>query len=301
MLSLLDNVVESNGVPTKTVGSPTEIKRMRVWLDERIAKGAKTPLVEIVTLTPCLAALLLERNVDNRPVSKRNKVELTQDVSAGRYVFNGESIVISDAGTLNDGQHRCQTVVETGIAIQTVIVFGPKQDTRYTVDSGRSKSVSNYLAMKGRKYTSILSAAAGFVLMWKQIGRIEGSNNEQRPSKQAVLDAADRFKGLDASVEFSADTMKTVRSHAVVSFVHYAIWKTVSREEADTFVRKLIDGDGLRKGDPILYCRNRLIQMTGGTGANSRAELLFKCWNAYRRNETLTKLPLNGKLPKLER
>jgi hypothetical protein len=301
MLSLLDNVQEVNGVPPKPLGSPTEISRMKVWLEERVAKSKKSPLVEIVTLTPVLAQLLLERNPINRPISKLGRSEIRQDIANGRYVFNGESIIVSDAGTLNDGQHRCMTVLDTGIPIQTVIVFGPKEETRFTVDSGRSKSVSNFLSMKGRKYTHILGAVAGFTLQWKQFGLL-GTGGGQRPTKQAILDAADRFKGIDASVELAASGLKTVGNTAVLAFAHYAIWKGSSRENADFFLKKLIDGDGLRKGDPILYCRNRLAGMGTGVNANTRAELLLKCWNAHRLGHGIDHFKLNGgKLPKVER
>lgn len=286
----------------KPVGSPTEVARMKVWLDERVAKGKKSPLAEIINLTPVLAALLLECNPVNRPISKTGKGEIRQDIASGRYVFNGESIIVSDTGVLNDGQHRCLNVVETGIPIQTVIVFGPKEETRFTVDTGKSKTVSNFLAMKGRKYTHVLGAAVGMVLQAKENGYIAQGNEYIRPSKQAVLAAADQLRGIDTSVEFTSVAMKTVRSHAVLAFCHHMFWKASSREDADHFMIKLMEGDGLKKGDPILYCRNRLLGMGRGTYAGARAEVVFKCWNAHRAGHGVDHFKISGgKLPKLER
>lgn len=287
---------------SKPVGSPTEVVRMTAWLEERIAKGKKSPLAEIVTLTPVLASLLLERNPVNRPISKTGKAELRQDIAGGRYVFNGESIIVSDTGVLNDGQHRCLNVLETGVSIQTVIVFGPKEETRFTVDTGKSKTVSNFLAMKGRKYTHVLGAAVSYVLQVKENGYIATGNEYCRPSKQAVLTAADHLRGIDTSVEFTAVAMKTIRSHAVLAFCHHMFWRASSRENADHFMTKLIEGDGLKKGDPILYCRNRLLGMGRGHYAGTRAELVFKCWNAWRSGHSIDHFKMSGgKLPKLER
>lgn len=282
---------------------PEESRRMKIWLDERIAAGKKKPLVEIVTLTPVLAALILEHNSSNRPISKRNATELRQDIANGRFAFNGEGIIISDTGILNDGQHRCQAVIDTGVSIPTVICFGPKEDTRFTVDSGRSKTVSNYLAMKGRVYTHVLGAAAGYIVQWREHGGIYGSNDERRPSKAAILDAADELRGLDTSVEFTAPAMKTVRCHAVLAFCHFAFVKKSGREAADEFMLKLIEGDGLRKGDPILYCRNRLLGMGRGIHAHVRSELIIKCWNAHRAGHGIDHFKLSGsmKLPKIEK
>lgn len=64
----------------KPVGSPTEVARMKSWLEERVEAGKKKRSAEVVTLTPVLASLLLERNPINRPISKRNAADL-----AGRH------------------------------------------------------------------------------------------------------------------------------------------------------------------------------------------------------------------------
>lgn len=278
---------------------PEETRRMRAWLEEKIAAGKKKPIAEVVTVTPVLAQLLLDRNPINRPFSARNKSELKQDLAKGQFTFNGESIVVSNTGKLNDGQHRCATVVETGIPIQTVIVFGPDEDSRFTVDIGKSKSASNFLAMQGRAYTHVLAAAVGYIIQWRERGGIslDGSG---APTKTSVLKAADELKGIDESVAFTQLSMKTVRSHAVLAFCHYAFWKKSGRAAADEFITKLIEGDGLRKGDPILYCRNRLIGLGREVRAASRIELIFKCWNAYRLETPITYFALSGKkIPKL--
>lgn len=286
---------------SKPVGSAAETRRMEAWLSEQIAKGKQSPLAKIVMLTPVLAQLLLDRNPVNRPISKVGKGEILQDIANGRYVFNGESVIVSDTGVLNDGQHRCLNVVESGVSIQTVIVFGPKEETRFTVDTGRSKTVSNFLAMKGRKYSHVLGAATGYVLQWKQTGHLN-HDASVRPSKQAILEAAESLRGIDVSVEFTSAAMKTVRSHAVLAFCHHVFWRASSRENADHFMIKLMEGDSLRKGDPIFYCRNRLLGMGRESRAGTRAELVFKCWNAHRCNESIGYFKMSGgKLPKVER
>lgn len=301
MLNTLSNAeMQETGTSELERRKPEEFRRMRNWIAERIAQGAKKPFSEVVTLTPVLANLLLERNPKNRPLSKTGILELMQDVANGRFVFNGQPVIVSDTGILNDGQHRCQVVVQTGVSIETTIVFGPKEETRFTVDTGKSKTVSNFLAMKGRTYTHVLGAAVGYYLQWKRHGGIR-HDGMTRPTKQEILTAADELKGIDTSVEFTVPSMKTVRSHAVLAFCHYAFWKRSGRAEADHFITRLIDGEGLRKGDPILYCRNRLIGMGRGPYAQNRAELIFKCWNAYRLGHGIDHCKLNGKLPKLER
>jgi hypothetical protein len=302
MEGLMLNVMtadEVEQVVKVTDSHPEETRRMKKWLDDKIAAGKRQPFSEIITLSPVLAQLLLDRNPINRPINKYGAMELREDIANGRFEFNGEPIIVSDTGKLNDGQHRCLMVVQTGIPITTAIVFGPKESTRYTVDTGRSKTVSNFLAMKGKTYTHVLGAAAGYYVTWKERGSI--SRAVMRPTKQQILAAVDELKGLEQSVELTAACMKTVRSHAVLAFCHFVFWKRAGRVESDNFILRVIDGDGLRKGNPIYYCRNRLFGMGRGNPAEDRAELLFKCWNASRRGEHIDHVKIGGMLPKVER
>jgi hypothetical protein len=301
VLTKLDDKAIEKEVAAILAQKPEETKRMRIWLEEKIAEGKKkNGHSEIVTLTPVLAQLLLERNPKNRPLSRRNQDELRQDFTSGRYVFNGESVIVSDTGILNDGQHRCLTVLETGIAIRTAIVFGPKEDTRFTVDTGKSKSVTNFLNMKGRTYTAVLAPTVNYVLQYRTKKKISPTGTNM-PSKQAILEAADELDGVDTSVEFAFAATKTVRSVAVLAACHYIFWKKLkSRTLADEFIGKIINGEDIKKGDPILYCRNRLINMRNER-ADARIELIFKCWNAWRRNSGVDRyFKLTGHLPKLE-
>lgn len=296
-----------------TKAQTEERRRLKEWLESRIIAGAKKPSAEVVTLVPMLAQLLLERNHNNRPISKRNAEDLASDIANQRFQYNGQSISLSVTGVLLDGQHRCFQVSTTGIPIETVIAFGVKDDARFTIDTGRPKSVANFLAMKEYSYAKVLGPVAANYLQWRQKGYLAFGGN-QRPTKAETLATADQFPDLEKSVEFTALTTKSpVRSHVILAFCHYVFWKRASREAADHFLSKLIDGHGLPKGDPILYCRNKLINMpsnSGGASGYLKAELIFRCWNAHRLNQTMDRCKLSGgklingkpaKLPKVER
>lgn len=287
----------------KPVGSPTEVARMREWLTERIAAGKKKCSAEVVTLSPCLASLLLEFNPINRPISKRNAADLGADIANKRFVFNGESIVVSKNGILLDGQHRCQQVVATGFSIEVVLVFGPEEEARFTIDTGKSKTVSNFLAMKGRAYTHALSAAVNYHLQWRKFNYVNYAWSGNMPTKAEIMIAADELRGIDTSIDFTATCMKTLRAHAVVAFCHYVFWKKSNRETADHFIQKLIEGDNLKKDDPIYMARNKLLSAKRGETANSKIELIFRAWNHHRLGTRLSG-PIRcagNLLPKLER
>lgn len=288
-------------VDTVMGASKEEYRRMKKWLDDRVSGSKREESAEVVTLTPLLAQLLLERNPINRPISKHNAMSLGSDMASGRFRFNGASIVLSNTGKLNDGQHRCQQVLATKVPIRTVIAFGADDEARFTNDTGKSKSASNLLHMKGRKYTHALAAAINYYLQWQTAGFIAYGGGTQVPTKAQIVNAADELKGIDKSVEFTADSMKTVRSHAVLAFCHFVFKRRAGVEAADEFIRKLIEGDGLRKGDAIHYCRNRLLGLDRGYTSNDRCELIFKCWNKWRQGGQVSTFRFTGsKLPKVE-
>ncbi len=188
-----------------------------------------------------------------------------------------------------------------------MIVFGPKETARFTIDIGKSKTVGDYLAMKGRAYAAVLGPTINYVLQYRKFGYLPrpSSLRDQRafamPTKIEIVEAAGEIEGIDISVEFTAPAMKTLRMHSVLAFCHKVFWsKTRRREDADTFITQLITGEGLRRDSPILVCRNRLLRMAGGR-ANEKSEVIFKAWNAWRRNESLASFRISGgKLPKVE-
>jgi hypothetical protein len=300
MLNVLSEKQTEEVVSAPPLGSPTEFKRMDEWLTDRVSAGKKKPQAEVVTLTPVLAQLLLDRNPINRPIGRYNMETLRSDVSGDRWIFNGESIVVSDTGTLIDGQHRCSTVIETRRAIQTVIVFGPKEEARFTIDIGKPKTAANFLHMKGGVDTNNLSATIGLLIQYANTGTLVYGS--VRATKTQIVEGFERFRGVEASVEavHGATKMK-LGSRSALAFCHYTFKRRAGAEAADLFMQKLIEGDGLRKGDPIYCARDRLLKLDRGARAEIRIEIVFKAWNAWRRSETLHSIRSNGKLPKVER
>lgn len=284
----------------KPLGSPTEIARVKIWLDERVAQGKKDYHSEVVALTPILASLLLERNVENRNIHRSNCEAIKNDILAGRWMFNGESIVISSAGKLLDGQHRCEAVIQTKTPIMVTLSFGAKDAARFTIDIGKPKSAANFLHMKGYTDTNNLAATIALILEYQKSGNIPHSF--VRATKTAIVQSADDLRGIQSSVDIAQGaTKRGLGSRSILAFCHYVFKKRAGVVAADEFLNKLIDGDGLRKGDPVYHLRDRLLSMRGNTQPSLRAAIVFRAWNHWRLNETVTKIVAPGALPKLER
>lgn len=271
------------------------------WFQDRVAAGEKGTFSEVVNLTPGLATVLLANNEKNRPVSETNLDRIKRDLESGNWQFNGATIVVSKDGKLNDGQHRCRAVIETNIPIRIVMVFGVDRESRMTLDQGVARTVGNFLSMHGLANGNQLAAAAALVWQWRRYGRV--SNTPQfKPTKTEVRLLAETDSQIAESLGFcKIKGAQVVATASMLTFAHYAIRDAANVIEADNFIRSLVSGAGLKPGSAILYCRNRLVETRSRTDVGERAELIFRAWNAHRRDEWTDRIVVNGRnLPRLE-
>lgn len=286
--------IQSVNSPNKTAG---------LWLDEMIAKSALQVVTQVVDLTPALAQALLDRNQDNRKVSQITIDNYARDMSNGAWAFNGEPIIVSNTGKLNDGQHRCEAIVASGATIPCVMVIGPDRNSRLTVDQGKIRTGADYLAMEGHVDAAALAAAANYI--WQHINHgFIGNSSHFRPTKSELLSFVSEHPNIiDSLGAVQAKGSDAVGGRAILTFAHWTFSRASgNRTNADHFVEALINGSNLVPRSPILYARNRLMAERGRLRANEKAELIIRSWNASRRGDKVAQLPIKGgALPTVER
>lgn len=289
----------------KVIPSAAGISAATKWLDDQIGIIGGKISAPVVDLTPDIAAALLERNPNKRSLSATKIDDFVRDMKSGDWKLNGEPVIIANDGSLNDGQHRCHPVIQSGIPVKTVMIFGVDRETRDTLDQGKNRMVSDYLSMLGKKNAHHLAAAARMVWQWQNIGyitgRITGSRN-LKPTRTEIVHLVDNTPSLVRSLDaiYTTNTGR-IGSIGMVAFCHFAM-KIASNESAVTeFIQSLVAGAELEADDPRLYCRNRLMSEKGTMGADQKVELIFRTWNAYRLGEKRSRIGLvGGELPLLE-
>lgn len=279
-----------------------EVRRSDNWIDAMVLGSQRAPKVEIVELTPALATALLSRNEGNRNIVANTVEQYARDIRHGYFAFNGASIVVSKAGILRDGQHRCTGVVKAGESIHVVIVFGVDDEAGTTMDQGRSRKAGDYLSMQGHKNVANLAAAASLLHRALVYNSTSDHYAEIRPTKSETLRIIAEHQGLADSVDMIAPKKEArlVGGPSTLAFCHYYITlKTGLRAEAKQFILSLMDGTGLEADSPILYARNRLFAERGKRRAGAKAEIIIKAWNAFIKGETPKRLEITGKLPEV--
>lgn len=301
MLKVAERPTEGKAktAPAQKFHTVSDTRRAALWLDEMGAKpGVHTVVAD---LTPDIAAVLLERNPANRKIKPHKVQDYATDMKRGAWKFNGEPVIIASDGMMNDGQHRAAAVLESRTPIKSVFVFGVTRETRDTLDQGAPRASADYLAMRGTGHPSNIAAIGKAVWQWRTYGHLSRSGNKN-PTRSEVLETVSVNPGIIKSFDFvNRPNARSLRSVSVLGFTHFAIRSVAGQIAADFYMDALIDGTNLKRGDPILIARNRLLSDRGLFGAPERAELLFRAWNAHRLDQTRVIFRITGgDLPLLE-
>ena len=265
------------------------------WLDECVRRGRYGAYSEVATITPDLASALLERNSDNRPLNKGRVSLYAADMAEGRWALNGEPIIVSSDGMLNDGQHRVAAIIAAGIPVQSMITFGILRETRVTTNQGKVKGAGAYLGMGGIKHANVVAGAARIVCAYEAsnfeyvaTNRVSNAQTMARVDT-GIMDAAARCMVVH-------EKMGPFIAPSPLAFCHY-IFTRIDAATADKYFDALVLGNNLSFGNPALSVRNKLLLMSRDRA--NKIEVVMRGWVAVRQGRRLDRVSVRGTLPKL--
>jgi hypothetical protein len=140
------------------------------------------------------ALTLHEHNKFNRNKSKSHVRKLAQFQLNDQWLFNGMSIVLNGANELGigevlDGEHRIESVIESGIPQLFVVVSGVDTDVFETYDTyNKKRSTSDHLFVRGEHNPKVLADALNWLVPRVDIAKAaEAKSSTQRWVKPGVL------------------------------------------------------------------------------------------------------------------
>lgn len=259
-----------------------------------------SPTVEIIDVTPAMAEAWLAKNPNNRNLRQPVVTSYARDILAGNWMLNGETIKFDTAGRLIDGQHRLSAVIAADTTIEMVVMRGVDADVMDTVDVGAKRTYADALRLQGEDNTTTLAAVVRRAVMWQKGTRT--NTGALRPTAREM----NTFITANPQIRTSADVAaryatRTLLPASVVGLCHW-LFSPLDPDDADWFLARVSDGDGLAKDDPIAALRNRIVRMRVGGGRVNETEalaLVIYAWNAHRSGGTRTKLqmPKGGLTP----
>lgn len=216
----------------------------------------KPKQLEVVTLTPELAGELLEHNQHNRPISDQHVARIANQIVTGKWRFNGDTIKISDDGSVLDGQHRLWACIESKKAIETVIIRGIAREAFSTVDTLRKvRSGGDVIALAGAtRYRSAIANALAWMIRWQRdcIPTYRAPENKVENSDIEAAYAA--HPNILHAVE-RATQLKGVVNPSVMGFFFYVL-SNRDLELAERMIHTLRDPARIAVSDPYFRLRS---------------------------------------------
>lgn len=246
-------------------------------------------IVQVQTLTPDEATVLLDANHHNRRLNAARVSHLAADMRAGLWDFTGDAIRIAVDGQLLDGQHRLAACVESGVPLTTVVISGLPAQAQESMDIGRKRTVADSLTIAGEKNGPQLAAALGFLNRWMTQGMLNNKSRSNPLTPRAALGVlADHPRIREHVGAYTSNRLaQSLAAPGGLSALAYIITR-IDRDDAREFLDGVLAGAGLAKGDPRFVVREALVRRYSRYGALSqsgRLNLLLQAWVSFQRRE----------------
>lgn len=245
--------------------------------------------VELVKVTPEMAAEWLLHNTHNRKLRERTVKAYAADITAGAWVWNGESIKFSAHGVLLDGQHRLAAIVEAGQPVEMLVVRDLPDATQETMDGGVKRKFQDVLNLRGEASSSALAAITRRVYNW-ELGSRKSWNNIA-PTNAQLLHVLEQHPELRDITTAAINVARTCGIQGSIIGLGMFIFGRIDTDDTDFFFSRLADGQNLASGDPIYELRRTAEQSRSVRGERSAVyitAIMIKAWNAYRAGDKIS-------------
>lgn len=247
---------------------------------------------ELTTISPSQASDLLRGNKNNRRVSAPLVTRYARDMAAGNWQSNGSAIVMNGDGSLLDGQHRLMACIEAGVAFKTLVIRGISSDAMATIDTGRSRSLSDVLAMRGEKNTRTLASVLRQAMIWGNTvpPAIPFRNARANPSPSELLELLQRYpEARDATLIANKPHPRGMTGGIVGALALNLIVHIDDRAYVDSFFNAVMQGEGDTSSAPYALW-HALVKRAGEVNNKPDTSwylaLLVKAWNAQVTGDT---------------
>lgn len=143
---------------------------------------------EIQTITPTIAAEMLEGNTNNRSLAEGRVKSLAAMMAAGEWKI-AQPVMFDYNGKLVDGQHRLQAVIRSGMSVRFLVVHGIEPEAFSVVDQGKSRTATDLHHIMGGTNSAVNVAVAASMICGvaaKRAGNISANLQSASPSRIKV-------------------------------------------------------------------------------------------------------------------
>jgi len=238
---------------------------------------------EVLTVTPDMARSWLATGRTNRPVTQLLVNKYAADMRTGRWRLTKEAISFDAEGCLDDGQHRLHGVIAANAPVRMAVVWDAPLDQFEVLDSGRTRTFGQRLAIEGYRNYQEVAAATRMVIKYLKFPDVvwTGYMIVTESEMREYLDA----HSIDGSDAAAARRARLLTPAAWIAINHIITTTAPSVDAWEGFRGPILSGIGLTAGDPRLALRNYATQKWGGGQSYILAGLV--AWNHYVNGRTI--------------
>ncbi|CAH1591682.1 hypothetical protein [Vibrio owensii] len=267
-------------------------------LKKAIANSPSPITLPMVRLNKDLIDFLLERNTNNIPPVK-SKIQLYAGLmKSGEWLYNGDSIRVSQKGVLLDGQNRLFAASIANYELVTDLVLGLPDEVFNTIDQGRVRQKSHLVARAlggsispnevktiSQAVTKIIKHDHGYS---QQTNLGNSAKIKLLTTPDAIQDYIENHPELIDQFQYikNAFGSRALLTHSTILY-HYHIGSRFNRQYTEIYLSKALKATGLKDGETLHHLNQMLIRVKAKTVKWSRAELdntLIKVWNSVARS-----------------
>lgn len=254
--------------------------------------------VEVVEVTPELAAEWLKKNTDNyRSLKSAKSRRYARDMKNGRWRNTGDPIRFGEDGTLVDGQHRLQALIEAGKTYTFIVVSGLSPDDVDALDQGALRTSSDVLRRHGvQKYRTGVASTLRLLAGWDNgIVTHAGSSIIVDTTLGEVPELLELYPEAVNHQAWAYRVRKELGfTPAAAATARNIIDRVADEDESDAFwdgVEGLVPTD---ESDPrrtlAKWARNRKSATNGRIENSQQLFAIFTAWNAWREGRQLSNI-----------
>lgn len=259
-----------------------------------------SPRIEVVTITPAIARAWLGHNSRNRSVKTARVAQYARDMRNGRWQFTGDAIRFSVDGILLDGQNRLHACIEAATPFVTTVIYGLPDATQEVMDSGAIRLSRDAVTLKGYANAQGLAAVAG-THAWYVYGFFKNAMHapagKDRLTNTEILEHIKEFPELEDATRIANTIQRSLplTIGSIGTAVHEVT--NVDAGAADEFISRIVNYQTEGAGDPINTLLRRVALMRERRErmlASTALYLIFRCWNAWRSGENISRYLLGS-------
>lgn len=256
---------------------------------------------------------MLTHNTRNRQLSNSYVKSYANTMKRGEWKDNGEDIIFFSDGTLGNGAHRLNAIIQSGCSVRMGVKRGVEPDSFSSYDNGRNRTAGQLIQMQGIKNSNVAAAMAKFLHTFRS-GRmtdiqLSGNNyislsynpgdkltNSQimdifEENREQILSAINQTFYINEVKRFPLS-----RSFVAALYIHLQYDLGYAYEDVDKFFRELVS----YKSSANTYIEAlRVLYLKAGDGgykmeARKIYNLLYSTWNDCMTHKPLRKRRKDG-------